>query len=159
MTLQSHSSHHRSRSSSIGWWCLSWVAKATYRSSDMPHYVDIMELTCKWGLLKQFFISFKMPFSAWPVHKSGWLKVMGQCSHTHSGAAEQGEQLLPQVYQWGSNASPTAHRHYFHDFVYTEQPKSIIYACCEELTVNANLLQSESARSRQRSFLLHKQPF
>ena len=73
-----------------------------------------------------------------------------------TGAAEQGEQLLPQIYQWGSSAPPTSHKHYF---VYTEQPKSILYACCEELRVNANLLQSESAQSRQQSFLLHEQPF
>ena len=78
----------------------------------------------------------------------------------HTGAAEQGEQgeqLLPQIYQWGSSTPPTFHRHYF---VYTEQPKCIIYACCEELTVNAklNLLQSESAQSRQQSFWLHEQP-
>ena len=72
------------------------------------------------------------------------------------GAAEQGEQLLPQIYQWGSSTPPISHRHYF---VYTEQPKSIIYACCEEMTVNTNLLQSESAQSRQQSFLQYEQPF
>ena len=76
-----------------------------------------------------------------------------------SGAAEQGEQgeqLLPQIHQRGSSAPPTSHRHYF---VHTEQPNSIIYACCEELTVSANLLQSESVQSRQQSFLLYEQPF
>ena len=72
---------------------------------------------------------------------------------------EQGEQLLPQLYQWGSSTPPTSHRHYF---IYTEQPKSIIYTCCVELTVNANLLQSEFAQSSQQSslhVLLHEQPF
>ena len=72
------------------------------------------------------------------------------------GRPSRGEQLLPQILQWGSSAPPTSHRHYF---VYTEQPKSIICACCEELTINANLLQSEPVQSRQQSFWLHEQPF
>ena len=79
------------------------------------------------------------------------------------GAAEQGaqgEQLLLQIHRWGSSIPPTAHRHNF-VYMYTEQAKNIIYACCEELTVNANLLHSESAQtqSRQQSFLQHEQPF
>ena len=59
-----------------------------------------------------------------------------------------------QRYQWGSSAPlhPTG------TIVYTEQQKSSRYACCEKLTVNAKLLQSESAlsRYRQQSF---EQPF
>ena len=66
------------------------------------------------------------------------------CTHKpFAGAAEQGEQgeqLLPQRYQWGSNAPPGSNRHYF---VYTEQPKSSRHACCDELTVNAQLLKSD----------------
>ena len=55
--------------------------------------------------------------------------------------------MLPQIYQWGSSAPSTAHKHYFE---YTEQPKSrALYILAEELTVNANVLQSESAQSRQ----------
>ena len=79
-------------------------------------------------------------------------KLFSKLSSRGGGA---GGAIAPSNISVGKQRSPNFSQAIF----CIEQPKSVIYACCKELTVNANLLQSEFAQSRQQSLLQHEKPF